>query len=100
MRSGRGPASPWARFDDLRAGTAVRCPPPRRLLIAERSDEVLVVLTRAERCTDAGAWAAGYVAYEAAAGLDPRLAVHRTTPMGMPLVWFGLCNEPVPVAPL
>ena len=100
MSSGRGPASPWARFDDLRAGTAVRCPPPRRLLIAERSDEVLDVLTEVERCTDTGAWAFGYVAYEAAAGLDPQLAVHRSTPMGLPLVWFGLCDEPVPVAPL
>ena len=91
---------PWARFDDLRAGTAVRCPPPRRVLVAERPEEVLDVLTEVERATDSGQWAFGYVAYEAAAGLDPRLAVHGSTPMGMPLVWFGLCDEPVPVPPL
>ena len=100
MRPGSGPAAPWARFDDLRAGTAVQCPPPRRVLTAERPEEVLGILTEVERATDAGQWAVGYVAYEAAAGLDPRLAVHRSTPMGMPLVWFGVCDQPVPVPPL
>ena len=100
MRSGSRPGVPWARFDDLRAGTAVQCPPPRRVLIAERPEEVLGVLTEVERATDAGQWAFGYVAYEAAAGLDPRLAVHRSMPMGMPLVWFGVCDQPVPVPSL
>ena len=100
MSGGGRLGAPWARFDDLRAGTAVRCPPPRRVLVAERPEEVLDVLTEVERATDAGQWAFGYVAYEAAAGLDPRLAVHASTPLGMPLVWFGLCDEPVPVPPL
>ncbi|MBB3084513.1 aminodeoxychorismate synthase component I [Geodermatophilus sabuli] len=100
MSSGSRPGAPWARFDDLRAGTAVRCPPPRRVLVAERPEEVLDVLTEVERATDAGQWAFGYLAYEAAAGLDPQLAVHGSTPMGMPLVWFGLCDEPVPVPTL
>jgi para-aminobenzoate synthetase / 4-amino-4-deoxychorismate lyase len=90
----------WARFDDLRAGTAVRCPTPYRVLVAERPEQVVDVLTEVERATDAGSWAFGYVAYEAAAGLDPQLAVHGSTPMGMPLVWFGLCTEPVAVPPL
>ena len=92
--------SPWARFDDLRAGTAVRCPPPHRVLVAERPGDVVDVLAEVERATDAGGWAFGYVAYEAASGLEPHLAVHRTTPLGMPLVWFGLCDEPIPVPPL
>ena len=78
----------------------MRCPPPHRVLVAERPEEVLDVLTEVERATDSGQWAFGYVAYEAAAGLDPRLAVHGSTPMGVPLVWFGLCDEPVPVPPL
>ncbi|WP_448609211.1 aminodeoxychorismate synthase component I [Geodermatophilus sp. URMC 60] len=100
MTSGSRPGAPWARFDDLRAGTAVRCPPPHRVLTADRPAEVLGVLTEVERATDAGWWAFGYVAYEAAAGLDPTLAVHPSTPLDMPLVWFGLCDEPVPVPPL
>ena len=91
---------PWARFDDLRAGTAVQCPTPHRVLVAERPEQVVGVLAEVERATDAGDWAFGYVAYEAAAGLDPHLLVHRSTPFGMPLVWFGLCAEPVPVPSL
>jgi para-aminobenzoate synthetase/4-amino-4-deoxychorismate lyase len=90
----------WARFDDLRTETAVRCPAPDRILVAERPEEVLDVLTEVERATDAGRWAFGYVAYEAAAGLDPQLAVHSSTPMGMPLAWFGICDQPIPVPPL
>jgi para-aminobenzoate synthetase/4-amino-4-deoxychorismate lyase len=58
------------------------------------------VLAEVERATDAGRWAFGYVAYEAAAGLDAQLAVHPSPPMGMPLVWFGICDEPVPVPTL
>ncbi len=90
----------WARFDDLRAGTAIRCPEPDRVLVAERPDEVVGVLAEVERATESGRWAFGYVAYEAAAGLDPHLVVHPSTPMGMPLVWFGICDEPTPVPPL
>ncbi|MCV2489828.1 aminodeoxychorismate synthase component I [Geodermatophilus sp. YIM 151500] len=89
-----------ARFDDLRAGTAVRCPAPDRILVAERADEVAGVLAEVERATESGRWAFGYVAYEAAAGLDPHLAVHPSPPLGMPLAWFGICDEPVPVPPL
>ncbi len=90
----------WARFDDLRAGTALRCPAPDRILVAEHPAEVAGVLAEVQRATDSGRWAFGYVAYEAAAGLDPMLAVHPSTPMDMPLVWFGICEEPVPVPPL
>ncbi|RBY90294.1 aminodeoxychorismate synthase component I [Blastococcus sp. TBT05-19] len=89
---------PWARFDDLRAGTALRCPPPRQVLTANRPDEVAGVLQEVHDATERGSWAFGYVAYEAASGLDPRLP-GRTTD-GEPLVWFGLCDEPVPVDPV
>ena len=100
MTSAGRPRSPWARFDDLQAGTAVQCPTPHRVLVAERPDQVVGVLAEVERATDSGSWAFGYVAYEAAAGLDPHLAVHRSGTVGMPLVWFGLCDEPTPVPPL
>ena len=66
-------AAPWARFDDLRAGTALLCPPPSEILTAVRPDEVAGVLQQVHDATEAGSWAFGYVAYEAAAGLDPQL---------------------------
>jgi para-aminobenzoate synthetase/4-amino-4-deoxychorismate lyase len=94
------PGLPWARFDDLRTGTAVVCPPPHRVLVAERPEDVAGVLAEVQRATDAGDWAFGYLAYEAAAGLDPTAAVHPPDPDGPPLAWFGLCGEPTPAAPI
>lgn len=90
----------WARFDDLRSGTALACPTPDRVLVADRIEDVVDVLDRVQQATDAGRWAFGYVGYEAAAGLDRDLAVHSRPAGGMPLVWFGICDEPVAVPPV
>lgn len=93
-------ARPWARFDDLRAGTAVLCPPAKQVLSAVRLDEVADVLQEVHDATERGDWAFGYVAYEAAAGLDPHLPGCPTGPDEPPLVWFGLCDEPASVDPV
>jgi para-aminobenzoate synthetase/4-amino-4-deoxychorismate lyase len=94
---GTGPERVWGRFDDLRSGTALACPTPDRILVADRVQDVADVLDQVQRATDAGRWAVGYVGYEAAAGLDPDLAVHPQPAGGMPLAWFGICDKPVPV---
>ena len=54
------------------------------------------MLTEVDRSTESGAWAFGFVSYEAAAGLDPALTVHAPV-NGLPLVWFGISDEPVSV---
>jgi para-aminobenzoate synthetase/4-amino-4-deoxychorismate lyase len=90
---------PWARFDDLRAGWSLLCPPPSEILTAVRPDQVAGVLQQVHDAAEAGSWAYGYVAYEAAAGLDPQLPGGPSSPGEPPLVWFGLCDEPVPVDP-
>ena len=90
----------WGRFDDLRAGTAVLCPPPYEVLVADRPQDVRPVLAAVERATSEGAWAYGYLSYEAASGLDASLPVATTGQDGLPLVWFGLCAEPDQVAPV
>jgi len=97
---GRLMVAPWARFDDLRTGTALLCPPPSRILTAVRPDEVAGVLEQVHDATEAGSWAFGYVAYEAAAGLDPQLPGGHASAGEPPLVWFGLCDEPAEVATL
>ncbi|WP_051807903.1 aminodeoxychorismate synthase component I [Actinoplanes subtropicus] len=74
-----------ARFDDLVAGRALVCPPPRRVLTTSDPGEVAGVLRAVERATEAGAWAYGYVSYDAG---------------GPPLIWFGLCDEPVADEPI
>jgi para-aminobenzoate synthetase/4-amino-4-deoxychorismate lyase len=97
-------AGPWARFDDLRTGESLLCPPPSQILTAVRPDEVAGVLQQVHDATEGGSWAFGYVAYEAAAGLDPQLPVGHpggaASPGEPPLVWFGLCDEPARVEPL
>jgi aminodeoxychorismate synthase component I len=86
----------WARFDDLRAGTATYFPRAGHVLVATEPEQVVAVLAEAERATSAGSWAFGYVSYEAASGLDPTLPVHDPVE-GLPLAWFGICAEPVSV---
>jgi para-aminobenzoate synthetase/4-amino-4-deoxychorismate lyase len=90
----------WARFDDLRTGTGLLCPPPSEILTATRPDEVADVLQRVHDATEAGSWAFGYVAYEAAAGLDPQLPGGPASLGAPPLVWFGLCDDPTAVPSL
>jgi para-aminobenzoate synthetase/4-amino-4-deoxychorismate lyase len=89
----------WARFDDMRSGRALEFAGPRRELVAWRLDQVRDVLAEVERCTAAGEWAAGFVAYEAAAGLDPAL-VTRDPVAALPLAWFGICAAPAEVEPV
>lgn len=83
-----------ARFDDLRVGSALLCPPPYRVVTADRPGEVKGALQQVQAASDAGSWAYGYVAFEAAAGLDRQLSGIATEPGDLPLVWFGLCGEP------
>jgi para-aminobenzoate synthetase/4-amino-4-deoxychorismate lyase len=89
------------RFDDLVAGTALSFDRPFRVLSASEPADVLPVLTEVEHATEDGCWAFGYLAYEAAAGLEPRWgALSRPPPDGLPLALFALCDRPAEVAPI
>jgi para-aminobenzoate synthetase / 4-amino-4-deoxychorismate lyase len=82
-----------ARFDDLRPGSerAFRVVEPVGILEADRPDEVGATIEAAEAAASRGLWVAGFVAYEAAPGLDPHLSVHRrSADEGPPLAWFGM----------
>ena len=92
MSRHRADKRPWARFDDLQARSAIVFPAVRQTVVARRLEEVVPCLEEVERATDAGSWAFGFVAYEAAAALDPALAVHSVPVDGLPLVWFGLTD--------
>jgi len=61
-------------------------------IVAARSTaEVIPALREVEAAVSRGKHAAGYVAYEAAAGLNPELPVMAATEL--PLVWFGIFAE-------
>ena len=65
-------------------------------VVAVAADEVRPALSAVERAVEQGLHAAGFVCYEAAAGLDPAFT---TRPAGaLPLVYFGLFAERTPVA--
>jgi para-aminobenzoate synthetase/4-amino-4-deoxychorismate lyase len=94
-----GPAG--ARFDDLTDGTAMSFGPPLRVLTADHPADVVPLLAEVERATAEGCWAFGYLAYEAAAGLDPRWAVtDRSASEQLPLAVFALCDRPADVPPV
>ncbi|GAB2463717.1 bifunctional chorismate-binding protein/class IV aminotransferase [Jatrophihabitans fulvus] len=87
-----------ARFDDLVAGSALAFGPPQQVISASRPDEVRPALEAVDAATRGGEWAHGFVAYEAAAGLDPALTV--ATGDGTPLVWFAVTGPPLAVEPV
>lgn len=69
---------------------------PDRVLVAHTLEEVPAVLRQAGACAQAGEWAAGFVAYEAAPAFDAALRVR--DPGDFPLCWFGLYAAPEAVA--
>lgn len=90
-----------ARFDDLTgASPSFRLVDPVGVVEATRPDEVIGAIQAAEAAAARGLWAAGFVAYEAAPGLDPALAVKPRVAEDafakLPLAWFAMferCEE-------
>ncbi len=84
-----------ARFDDLTgASPSFRLVEPVGVLEATRAGEVVGTIEAAEAATGRGLWVAGFVAYEAAPGLDPDLVVRARAlddPFAaLPLAWFAM----------
>ena len=80
--------SGWLVYDD-----------PREVIVADRPEEVLSSLTRAEKAVAAGYEVCGFLAYEAAGALDEAMktGLPRT---GLPLVWLAVYESGEPLAEL
>ena len=95
-----------ARFDDLVAGAerSFRLVEPVGVVEARRPSEVAGAIDAAGSAAGRGLWAAGFVAYEAAPGLDPELSVHVRAPddpfADLPLAWFALFEGKEDLPPL
>jgi len=95
-----------ARFDDLVRGAerAFRLVEPVGIIEARRPAEVAGAIDAADSAAARGLWAAGFVAYEAAPGLDPELSVHVRAPddpfAELPLAWFALFERKEDLPPL
>lgn len=89
---------PWARFDStVKGGTSLVLTRACGLLIATDLGEVGSVIARVEEATAQGLWAAGFLSYEAAEGLDPALRSSAVTAgesfADLPLAYFALFEE-------
>lgn len=93
---------PWLRFDfrpdDPEAATPSQpliFARPEQVIVARRVGDVLPALRRVQEAADAGFYAAGYVAYEAAPAFDPAMRVQSPGPVSdFPLLWFGIFAQP------
>lgn len=85
---------PPLRLDgwDAPCGTAWHFSRLQTTLAAFTPAEVTTVLRQAESAAAAGCYAVGFVAYEAAAALDPHLPALPPLP-GLPLAWFIVFAE-------
>jgi para-aminobenzoate synthetase / 4-amino-4-deoxychorismate lyase len=77
-----------------RAGTTYLFSSPSDIIAAARPGEVLPALQRLDRCLADGAFAAGFIGYEAGMALDKPIRPRRPGPL--PLLWLGVygrCRE-------
>ncbi len=72
---------PWLAAEDL-----------QRIIEARQPAEVLPALAEVDAAAQDGLWAAGFLSYEAAAGIDESLTVHSASPdrPAPPLLSFGI----------
>ncbi len=83
----------FRRFREPEEPTDLCCRGLVGVVEAWRLEDVLPGLIAVEEAVDSGLYAAGLIAYEAAAAMD---AAARTRPPGpLPLLWFGLFREMV-----
>ena len=82
------------RFDDVVEGAGRTFDAAGGIVRADALAEVPEVLAAVDEATRAGAWAAGFVSYEAAPGLDPALSAHPRTADDPPLLWLALGGAP------
>lgn len=73
---------------------------PRDTIVAREPDEVPSAIRAAERAARGGSWVVGFVAYDAAPGLNSALRVSSGPPPPEPLAWFGVYGAPRPLPPL
>ncbi|MFT3757899.1 chorismate-binding protein [Thauera sp.] len=66
---------------------------PRAILAAHSLDKVRPLLDAVEAAARAGAWALGYLRYEAAPAFDAALSAHAADG---PLAWFAIHDAPLP----
>ncbi|HET9354755.1 MAG TPA: aminodeoxychorismate synthase component I [Sphingomicrobium sp.] len=90
---------PFLLFDDSRAGTARLYDRPIGEIVATEAPAVGAALGELRAALAAGRHAAGFIAFDACYGLEPRLAPLARSSGAAPLLWFGLFEDFRELAP-
>ena len=88
-----------ALLQDPQGGRWLLFTQPRKIVQATTPQDVRAALDEVRQAVGAGGYAAGYVGYEAAGGLDLAMRTHLPVP-GLPLLWFGIYEGFTPIAQL
>nr|WP_295971023.1 aminodeoxychorismate synthase component I [uncultured Bacillus sp.] len=67
---------------------------PHKLIIANRTEEILPCFRLIQKAIKDGYYAAGFLSYESAPAFDPVYKVKAE--QTMPLLWFGIFSKPLP----
>lgn len=67
---------------------------PREIITVHGADDLEKAFEALERATNAGLWAAGYLAYEFGYLLEERFHERQHKTPEIPLLWFGFFDEP------
>ncbi|PSR36406.1 MAG: aminodeoxychorismate synthase, component I [Sulfobacillus thermosulfidooxidans] len=66
---------------------------PDAIVAAYQVSDVAACLNQLQAATQSGKWVAGYIAYDAAPGIDPQMVV-QSSPSDVPLLLFGIFSQP------
>lgn len=67
---------------------------PNQIILATSIKEILPALEKVVALTHQGFYAAGFIGYEAASAFDNALSSHLPEKDNLPLLWFGIYQEP------
>ena len=84
------------RFDQGPMGAGTCFDQPLRMIRADGPEEVPAALAALDAARDAGHWLAGYASYELGYALEPKLAGRMPEERRLPLICFGVYEEPLP----
>ncbi|MDA5092517.1 aminodeoxychorismate synthase component I [Aliiroseovarius sp. KMU-50] len=88
------------RFDQGPEGDAIQFARPIDVIEAMGPDEVPAALAALDLARANGHWLAGYASYELGYALEPKLAPLMPENRRLPLLRFGVYENPVPATPL
>ncbi|QDC00580.1 aminodeoxychorismate synthase component I [Mesorhizobium sp. 8] len=88
------PDAPFILFRDDFSGEETLFDRPRKIIVAERTEDFFPALEEAQRAHEAGRWLAGYFSYEAGYLLEPKLAPIIPERRDTPLLVLGVFDGP------